>query len=77
VLTEWVTKTDPDTGEIRQVLVARHRYHDLRQHADSRIMPTTPQGQGVGGARVVSGFGIIRGSPRRPAVCHQGGIVWI
>ena len=77
VLTEWVTKTDPDTGEIRQVLVARHRYHDLRQHADSRIMPTTPQGQGVGGARVLSGFGIIRGFPGTPAVCHQGGIVWI
>ena len=29
-LTEWVTKTHPDTGEVRQVLVPRHRYHDLR-----------------------------------------------
>jgi integrase len=29
-LTEWVTKTDPATGEVRQALVARHRYHDLR-----------------------------------------------
>jgi integrase len=29
-LTEWVTKTDPDTGEVRQVRVPRHRYHDLR-----------------------------------------------
>jgi integrase len=29
-LTEWITKTDPDTGAARQVLVPRHRYHDLR-----------------------------------------------
>jgi integrase/recombinase XerC len=29
-LTEWVTKTDPDTGAVRQVRVPRHRYHDLR-----------------------------------------------
>jgi integrase/recombinase XerC len=29
-LTEWVTKTDPDTGAVRQALVPRHRYHDLR-----------------------------------------------
>ena len=29
-LTEWVTKTHPDTGEVGQVLVPRHRYHDLR-----------------------------------------------
>ena len=29
-LTEWVTKTDPDTGEVRQARVPRHRYHDLR-----------------------------------------------
>jgi integrase len=29
-LTEWVTKTDPDTGEVRQVRLPRHRYHDLR-----------------------------------------------
>lgn len=29
-LTEWVTKTDPDTGEVRQVRAPRHRYHDLR-----------------------------------------------
>jgi len=29
-LTERVAKTDPDTGEVRQVLVPRHRYHDLR-----------------------------------------------
>ena len=29
-LTEWVAKTDPETGEVRQVLVPRHRYHDLR-----------------------------------------------
>jgi len=29
-LTEWVTKTDPHTGEVRQVRVPRHRYHDLR-----------------------------------------------
>jgi len=29
-LTEWVTKTDPDTGEVHQVLVPRHCYHDLR-----------------------------------------------
>ena len=29
-LTEWVTKTDPATGEVRQARVPRHRYHDLR-----------------------------------------------
>jgi integrase len=29
-LTEGVAKTDPDTGEVRQVLIPRHRYHDLR-----------------------------------------------
>ena len=29
-LTEWVAKTDPGTGEVREVLVPRHRYHDLR-----------------------------------------------
>ena len=29
-LTEWVTKTDPDTGEARQIRAPRHRYHDLR-----------------------------------------------
>jgi integrase/recombinase XerC len=29
-VTERVTKTDPNTGEVRQVPVPRHRYHDLR-----------------------------------------------
>lgn len=29
-LTEWVAKTDPDTGEVRRALIPRHRYHDLR-----------------------------------------------
>jgi len=29
-LTEWVAKTDPGTGEVRQAPVPRHRYHDLR-----------------------------------------------
>ena len=53
------------------------RVHDLRQHAASRIMPTTRPGQRVGGARAVSGVGIIRGFPGTPAVCHQGGIVRI
>jgi integrase/recombinase XerC len=29
-VTEWVMKMDPNTGELRQVTVPRHRYHDLR-----------------------------------------------
>ena len=28
-VTEWVTKTDPNTSEVRQVPVPRHRYQDL------------------------------------------------
>jgi len=72
---EWLRK---EAGVLR-FDTARYqpRVHDFRQHADSPIMPTTPQGQGVGGARVVSGFGIIRGFPGTPEVCHQGGIVLV
>jgi integrase len=29
-LTQWVAKSDPDTGEVRQALAPQHRYHDLR-----------------------------------------------
>jgi integrase/recombinase XerC len=29
-LTERITKTDPHTGAVREVLIPRHRYHDLR-----------------------------------------------
>ena len=53
------------------------RLHDLRQHADSPIMPTTKHRQRLGGARIVSRVGIIRGSPGTPAVCHRGGIVLV
>jgi integrase len=53
------------------------RLHDMRQHADSPIMPTTSRRQRRGGARVLAKVGIIRGFPGRPAVCHQAGIVWV
>jgi len=54
----------------RSVKIQDFRFHDLRQHADSPIMPTTKHRQRLGGARIVSRVGIIRGLPGTPAVCH-------
>ena len=45
-----------------------------KEHADSPIMPTTARRQQLGGARVTSRVGIIRGSLGKPKACHQGGI---
>ncbi len=56
---------------------ASARVHDLRHRADSPIMPTSPHGALVGGARGELGFGIIRGSLRRSAVDRRAGIVLV
>jgi integrase len=53
------------------------RLHDLRHRADSPIMPTSRTWALVGGARGELGFGIIRGSPGRPAVGRRAGIVLV
>ena len=45
-----------------------------KEHADFPIMPNTNRSQRLGGARVASTVGIIRGFPGRPTACHQGGI---
>ena len=49
-----------------------------KEHADSPIMPTAAGRQRLGGARVASGVGIIRGFLGKPIACHQAGIasVW-
>jgi len=53
------------------------RLHDFRHHADSPIMPTPYVKTVAGGARIVCGIGIIRGSLGKPTVCHQAGIGWV
>jgi hypothetical protein len=45
-----------------------------KEHADSPIMPTAARRQRLGGARVASRVGIIRGFLGKPIACHQGGI---
>ena len=45
-----------------------------KEHADSPIMPTMNTRQQLGGARVVSRVGIIRGLRGKPTARRQGGI---
>jgi hypothetical protein len=45
-----------------------------KEHADFPIMPTLHRRQRLGGARVTSRVGIIRGFLGKPTVRHQGGI---
>jgi len=53
------------------------RLHDLRQHADFLIMPTTYCKQQLGGDRAVARIGIIKGFPRRLTACRQSGNVLV
>jgi hypothetical protein len=62
---------------VREAGIKDFRLHDLRHHADFPIMPTPHMEVAAGGARVVLGFGIIRGFPERPRVCRQVGTVGV
>ena len=53
------------------------RLHDLRQHADFLIMPTTNWEQQLGGARALSRVGIIKGFPGKLTAYRQVGIVLV
>jgi hypothetical protein len=68
-------KEDNAAGREAMLRLANLRFYDLRQHADSPIMPTVCGRHLPGGARVVLEVGIIRGIPGRPEVCHQVGSV--
>ena len=62
---------------LERAAIEDFRFHDLRHRADSPIMPTSSRRGLVGGARGELGFGIIRGSPGRPAVGRPAGIVLV
>jgi len=53
------------------------RLHDLRQHADFLIMPTTNWEQQFGGARALPRVGIIKGFPGRLTAYRQVGSVLV
>ena len=66
-----------EVGLWRDTDQRKPRLHDLRQHADSPIMPTTYRRQQLGEARAVSRVSIIRGLPGKPTACHQDRIVGV